>query len=577
MSKFKCFHKISLSELLTGHFHSIFLEQEQEWNQKKLKTIDISRLMLKEIYLHAEGVFGQDEKEAQMFAGLHCIWHLGHIMLFDAMNGYPLLDPMVEWVSMNHRIDLQNDFEQVTALVVPSSDPKFWPLVYRCMLRGHHDAVKSLLRTITLLSEDETSNTPFLSSPIKNLYNLMETIPKFVDADSLSHFKTTWAEWKREAKFIYADGALSSLEVPASFRENLSVLFGILAGDESKILQASSQWQDALLGLLHYTLPTAEAKHCKSLLDLIPDHLKTEMLLDQIQFALLELDIPSLVVHVSSYDLWMTAHLIDLIEKAGLIGKQILKDLPTRKDCSLSQWHHVLYAEWIGSEPQLWRATLDYLRHGGELGKQVLDNYLSHQQPLLLGNDLLEYCEKHQLSESKKTIHLVLGRHYLDHKDYRQAITHYLQGRKLGMVELIVTRLIEDNQTAKDYGFIDSLAPSVLGQSPSLQFLARYKDFQKMYAQQDYKNAGKLLVLLLQSGAAPKSTWRMLLLDALPLLEGPVLVFSVQETRELMRCLEDLDMKSMYRQKAIKDAGDLMPVRLALVRNMARAMVMGEE
>jgi len=56
----------------------------------------------------------------------------------------------------------------------------------------------------------------------------------------------------------------------------------------------------------------------------------------------------------------------------------------------------------------------------------------------------------------------------------------------------------------------------------------------------DYKAASALLVRALVTQVAPKRFWRALLLDAVPLLEAPELYFNVDETYELMRCLEDL-------------------------------------
>jgi len=56
----------------------------------------------------------------------------------------------------------------------------------------------------------------------------------------------------------------------------------------------------------------------------------------------------------------------------------------------------------------------------------------------------------------------------------------------------------------------------------------------------DYRAASALLVRALVTQVAPKRFWRALLLDAVPLLEAPELYFNVEETYEIMRCLEDL-------------------------------------
>lgn len=53
-----------------------------------------------------------------------------------------------------------------------------------------------------------------------------------------------------------------------------------------------------------------------------------------------------------------------------------------------------------------------------------------------------------------------------------------------------------------------------------LTFLARYRDFFALYAGGARTEAAQLLVLLLTSGVAPRRFWGVMLLDAVPLLEG---------------------------------------------------------
>lgn len=57
------------------------------------------------------------------------------------------------------------------------------------------------------------------------------------------------------------------------------------------------------------------------------------------------------------------------------------------------------------------------------------------------------------------------------------------------------------------------------GLTNSLDFLARYRDFFAFYAQGERRRAAELLVLVLNSGAAPKRFWGVLLLDSVLLLD----------------------------------------------------------
>ena len=53
-----------------------------------------------------------------------------------------------------------------------------------------------------------------------------------------------------------------------------------------------------------------------------------------------------------------------------------------------------------------------------------------------------------------------------------------------------------------------------------LAFLARYRDFHALHASGARGEAARLLVQLLTSLIAPRPFWPVLLLDAVPLLEG---------------------------------------------------------
>ena len=62
--------------------------------------------------------------------------------------------------------------------------------------------------------------------------------------------------------------------------------------------------------------------------------------------------------------------------------------------------------------------------------------------------------------------------------------------------------------------------PSKAFFSRRLAFLARYRDMHRLYAEGALRPAAQLLVELMTSEAAPESFLAVLLVDAIPLLEG---------------------------------------------------------
>lgn len=77
--------------------------------------------------------------------------------------------------------------------------------------------------------------------------------------------------------------------------------------------------------------------------------------------------------------------------------------------------------------------------------------------------------------------------------------------------------------------------------SARLSFIARFRDFCALYARGERAQAAQLLVRLISTNVAPMSFYGVMLLDAVPLLEGEEIVVGLEETYELLRALESIE------------------------------------
>ncbi|KAJ2753124.1 Nucleoporin nup85, partial [Coemansia pectinata] len=117
------------------------------------------------------------------------------------------------------------------------------------------------------------------------------------------------------------------------------------------------------------------------------------------------------------------------------------------------------------------------------------------------------------------------------------AIAHFAEVSDRVSIGLICDQLwdqyLESGVLA--YGsVIDSVLAAGLSHD-RLQFLTRYRDFHESYKAQQFVDAGGMLLSILVSEIAPPHAVADLLVDAIPLLEGDVLVFSADQTLVLMR------------------------------------------
>ncbi|KAJ3003509.1 UNVERIFIED_CONTAM: Nucleoporin nup85, partial [Siphonaria sp. JEL0065] len=145
---------------------------------------------------------------------------------------------------------------------------------------------------------------------------------------------------------------------------------------------------------------------------------------------------------------------------------------------------------------------------------------------------------------------------------------------------------------------ITQLSSTVLSSSPYIAVLSKLVSFQEFYESQVWNECGAALLELLTGLPTPKWVWGRLLVDSVGILEGDSLVFGVDETYELLRCLEEVGSgvcqwegkgvvsegkkKGGDDMETDEDGGDvevvsMEVVRLALSRNLARAMMGGFE
>ncbi|MGH0153650.1 UNVERIFIED_CONTAM: hypothetical protein FKN15_025439 [Acipenser sinensis] len=161
------------------------------------------------------------------------------------------------------------------------------------------------------------------------------------------------------------------------------------------------------------------------------------------------------------------------------------------------------------------------------------------------------------------------------------ALSWSIRAKDAAFATLISDRFLQDycaRGTFSDLDLIDNLGPAML-LSDRLTFLGKYREFHKLYGEKRFAEAAKLLLSLMTARIAPRSFWMTLLTDALPLLEQKQVIFSADQTYELMHCLEELvSGKTEPSEKRTVQEEDIETtkvelLRLALARNLAAAVV----
>ncbi|XP_052373712.1 nuclear pore complex protein Nup85-like [Oncorhynchus keta] len=275
----------------------------------------------------------------------------------------------------------------------------------------------------------------------------------------------------------------------------------------------------------------------------------------------------------------------------------------------LSTWYHFLVTRLLFSHPTVKPTELHYYAQSSmhmflELQSERVPLDSIRWQPLSLTStsialnnwwfvghltDLLDHCkllQSHNLHFGSNQFLLLeyASGLFTHHSLWQLAVdSMYLYGLYLYGLYLygLYLRFLQDycaKGTFSDLDLIDNLGPAML-LSDRLTFLGKYREFHRLYGEKRFSDAAKLLLSLMTAKIAPHSFWMTLLTDALPLLEQKEVIFSADQTHELMFCLEELTSgKSVPTPDRPMQDEDIETtkielLRLALARNLAMAIV----
>ncbi|RUP45641.1 hypothetical protein BC936DRAFT_147911 [Jimgerdemannia flammicorona] len=507
------------------------------------------------------------EEEKVVFDKVLSIWHLCEIVYFPKNVGVYAAEEMMDWVNVHDPALPIEDGEELAHSPAPQENSKYWPYIYKGILRGLGHIVQRLLKRYL---ENTVSPPPAsIASLLNTVIKLLDTMPRSKQFVLDMDFLNRWRVWRNEVRLQASNAGLGStgnvlenLEAASSpvqeTMARLAVILHILAGDKEIIAERCDGWQEALAAMMVYCYPTTDRTDIANVLEKVYQFPRLEVdqgkVADKACVALLELDVNKAIRHCSKVDWWLVAHLTDLMDKRadnplapvsspGFLSGRVEEE-PGPYATDMREYFVLEYASTLVAHPTLWRAGLDYFSTCPRMGRGHLIEAVMHV-PIdtdRKAQKVLEVCKFYQLDEQYRAICRILAKKRQRQERYGPAIAYYIKANEPKRVARISERLLEQYLTTGEMSYVDVI--DSVGQdvtfSDRLAFLARYREFHDLYKAEKYHEAGKLLVLLLTSNAAPKSFWPILLLDSVTLLEGDIVVFNVEDTYELMRCLEEI-------------------------------------
>ncbi|KAM5149332.1 nuclear pore complex protein Nup85 [Callospermophilus lateralis] len=578
---------------LFNESHGIFvglqrIEEELTGKSRKAQLVRVSknyrsviRACMEE--MHQFAIAAKDPASGRQFSSqvsilsaMELIWNLCEILFIEVAPAGPLLLHLLDWVRL-HVCEVDSLSADVLGSENPSKHESFWNLVTVLVLQGRLDEARQML-------SKEADASPTSAGMCRILGDLMRTMPILSpgNTQTLTELELKWQHWREECERHLQDGTFAS-------SPRLESLCKIMLGDEAALLEQKellSNWYHFLVTRLLYSHPTVKPIdlhfYAQSSLDMFLGGESSPEPLDNILMAAFEFDIHQVIKEcsIALSNWWFVAHLTDLLDHCRLLQAHNLYFGSNMREFLLLE-----YASGLFAHHSLWQLGVDYFDYCPELGRVSLELHieripLNTEQKAL---KVLRICEQRQMTEQVRSICKILAMKAVRNNRLGSALSWSIRAKDAAFATLVSDRFLRDyceRGCFSDLDLIDNLGPAMM-LSDRLTFLGKYREFHRLYGEKRFGDAASLLLSLMTSQIAPRSFWMTLLTDALPLLEQKQVIFSAEQTYELMRCLEDLTSRKP--ERAEPDAQRLQDddiettkvemLRLALARNLARAII----
>uniref|UniRef100_A0A8C1ENU0 Nuclear pore complex protein Nup85 n=1 Tax=Cyprinus carpio carpio TaxID=630221 RepID=A0A8C1ENU0_CYPCA len=568
---------------LFNESHLIFvglqkIKEDVPSKNKKSQFVSISknyrsviRACMEELQQNA-GKRSPDTHHVSILLAIELIWNLCEVLFIDAAPAGSLLLHLLDWVRL-HKSDVDTRAREVLQSDSPAQHQSYWDVVISLVLQGRTDEARQVLSKQASLRAES-------SSVFKRMDVLLQNMPIFNPAgtQTLTEFDVKWRHWHEECDRCLQDNTFAS-------NRHLETICKILVGDEDTLLEQRellSTWYHFLVTRLLFTHPTIKPPdlhyYAQSSMNMFLGPRASPEPLDIILLSAFEFDLHQVIkdCSIALNNWWFVAHLTDLLDHCKLLQSHNL-----HFGSNLREFLVLEYASGLFTHHSLWQLAVDYFDHCPEFGRVYLELQIE-RVPLDTERKaikVLRICEDRQMSEQVRSICKIMAKRALRNNRLGSALSWSIRAKDAAFATLISERFLQDYSNKgffTDLDLLDNLGPAML-LSDRLTFLGKYREFHRLYGEKRFSEAARLLLSLMTAKIAPRSLWMTLLTDALPLLEQKEVIFSVDQTYELMSCLEELNLGTKDSNQTDQDedieSTKTELLRLALARNLAMAIV----
>ena len=511
----------------------------------------------------------------EMVHKLSVVWHLCELIFIDVHQTGMFLNQLLAWIRWHF-----NDIAQEVKTLMDSSpdvhtDPKYWDIVYKFVLRGEVQAAEHFL----CLHPDKASQDFVV------IRDLLDKMPLFTNSTSLFEFSNSWQLWSLECKQVYDHYTFTR-------ESRLRPLAGLLAGDLHELIghkHLVENWFHLMVAMLLYSDPAVKESEYTLLthesMKYYYPKASDRTNFDRILVSAFTYDLMEtfkLCFEEFSDDWWFVTHFADLLFNGGQLQEYQVVEA--------NKFRHSLLTEYAGSlmsHRSLWTIGSWYYESCEDQGRQYLNLFLERipvRDPFCV-KKVLVIAERLQLKQLQLTVCEIVARQHFKAGRLSESLIWAIRSEEEMLITDLCDRFLKHyakNGTFMDEDLLGSLG-SLMLVSDRLTFLAKYYEFHQLLKLSHHQEACELLISLLASGIVPNFFRPVLVFDAIPLLQSRNCNFKPSQINNIFQALEELanrsTLDSKFDQQSETSFYDIdlfkekeMLLRISIAQKMAEAV-----
>eukprot|EP01122_Echinamoeba_exundans_P010387 TRINITY_DN3883_c0_g1_i1.p1 TRINITY_DN3883_c0_g1~~TRINITY_DN3883_c0_g1_i1.p1 ORF type:complete len:712 (-),score=149.62 TRINITY_DN3883_c0_g1_i1:412-2502(-) len=495
--------------------------------------------------------------------------HLAEIIFLTPL--VPAAPCMFDWLEWHFPIDPTEAGADFAQLDRPESSDAYWHLIYRLVMRGKMQEARRLLElhseggnAFLGVVKDSLGGQPSFQLFFSMFGDWLCRMPAVKGAFSSPDQLTKFKQWQESlSEFAKAH--------PEHFQEHneLALIVRITQGNPHALAEVADDWKELLVASLIFCEPEMKTGYMdrlfKDCVDTKPQSFEDDplgMLCD----AAFRNSVDDFVREVYELgDLWLTAHLLDLLHHRGILKPRLLPEH------NITQRQHALfeYAYGIATDDVNPHVIVEYILesdipNSGPLIEQILSRIV----PLRTERDarkMTALLEKVNIDEATKRrilhrVNRITSRAFISrglvgpaiawtissNAGTSDSVSQHLSDRLLDSVVLPLAQ-VDLPHHLNLVRVVDSLGLNhIMAKYVGLKFLRLYRDVCQRWLEGDRVETLRLLVEAVTTSDTPRRFWLVLLRDCARLMSDissqtlHASGVTSHSILDLMRCLEEV-------------------------------------